>query len=48
MAVPKKVLAGMTPRGCSPIDGFRDGTVEQWNNISQFMEWLGTMRLAAL
>ena len=44
----KKLPAGMTPRGHSSIDGFRDGTVERWNSSSQIMEWLGTMRPAFL
>ena len=37
---PKKLVAGMTPRGRSPIDGFRDGRVERWNSTSQIIEWL--------
>ena len=42
---PKKLLAGMTPRGHCPIDGFKNGMVEWWNSTSQIMEWPGTMSL---
>ena len=45
---PKKLLAGMTARDCSPIDSFRDGMVEQCNSTSQIMERPGTVRPAAL
>ena len=34
---------GTTSRDHSPIEGFRDGMVERWNNTSQITKWPGTV-----
>ena len=46
--LPKKPPSGTTPRGHSPIDGFRNRQVEWWNSTSEIMEWPGKVRPAAL
>ena len=38
---PKILVAGTTPRGCSPIDGFMDGTVKWCNSTRQSRELWG-------